>query len=171
MFSSHLLPSPLFFLDNQTSILLYYIPLTASTSPRLLRSHVHPSLCMVRSNDAERACASHLERAQKTAEFPMRADGRSGGSSCVRDACVCACVRACVRVCVAHACARWRGCVRWRVRMRARWRASALVCVRPCVHCVRLRVLACIPRYVAAVKMPKTLATPSVKSGRKCENA
>lgn len=33
MFPTHLLPFPLFFLDNQTPFLLYYIPLTASTSP------------------------------------------------------------------------------------------------------------------------------------------
>lgn len=79
MFPTHLLPSPHFFLDNSTPILLYYIPLTASTSPPYCVVTRNPSQCMVRSNDAERAFASHLERAQKTAEFPMRLRAVAGG--------------------------------------------------------------------------------------------
>ena len=67
MFPTHLLPYHIFFLDNQTPLVLYYIPLTASTSPPYYAVTCLPSQCMVRSNNAERAFASHLERAQKTA--------------------------------------------------------------------------------------------------------
>ena len=80
MFPTYLLPLHHFFLDNQTPLMLYYIPLTASTSPHYYAVTYLPSQCMVRSNNAERAFVSHLERAQISRQFPI-ADWLSSGGS------------------------------------------------------------------------------------------